>query len=555
MAYYGAEEVKDAKEAKEEEKNKKMEAKEARRTIATGWTKLPGGGLRGGAGGAEPIEEAMEVGAIKNNQPQQFGHICHVNYLKCGEEVDLNQAELKIEATGRVKLKYDRLQIENHIEDVCQELTLKYCLQDFQIETIVQLVQGNNVVLVSPTGSGKSVVIAITVRVMEILKEESVVAFGSEPIQNIIKEKMVEPILPSGSIGMAGRTEVSEEGGEVDMSHCMEELKSGRIKIIYGYQESWSHKIGQEIIENAADDDKIGFLFFDEGHQNLLWGGWRKEMMMGPSEMRQLAGQPPVLVMSATLTKDDMKNISSCAGIKDFVSISRSPVLNNIKFVNIRRPTNQNKSGLAEDDDGNTIVGEGLLQPIMMAFLGDFCMDIENNVEPKTCMVFGETEDLIRVQTYLYDRLGDAGRNRPWVFINADTGSVTKRRMRSRTRKSQIYLYLCTSTLMLGVDFPRVDVVLLCRPMPHLHSLLQAAGRGGRVLESGRRRRVVVYQMWNRQDTVIGMKNLEEEVKNFCEEESCLAAFLHHFFCGDMHSFVHRDIDNNWCCGNCDGDV
>ena len=273
-------------------------------------------------------------------------------------------------------------------------------------------------------------------------------------------------------------------------------------------------------------------------------------MMMGPSEMRLLAGRPPVIVMSATLNDEDCDDVKKCLGIrKNIVTIKQSPILSNIKFVTIERPSNQKGSGITEDDNGDVLVEDGLLEPIMNTFLARFCDDIDNNIEPKTAIIFSEnTNDLIKVQNYLYLRLGDQGRNKPWVLITSDTGHVTKKRMRLRSQKGEIRLYLCTSVLIMGVDFARIDIVLICRPMPCLHSLVQAAGRGGRKLEDGNRRKVVVYQLFNQQDLVIGRKGLEKEVKEFCETFQCLRNYIEMYFTGKT-----SDIRiPTWCCGNCE---
>ena len=120
-----------------------------------------------------------------------------------------------------------------------------------------------------------------------------------------------------------------------------------------------------------------------------------------------------------------------------------------------------------------------------------------------------------------------------------------------RSRRNEIYLYLCTSVLMMGVDFPRIDIILLCRPMANLHSLVQAAGRGGRKLEDGRRRRVVVYQLWNRQDIIIGNKGLTEDVKIFCEMFNYLRATLKQCFSSNTSITNFKSVVNMWCCGNC----
>ena len=68
---------------------------------------------------------------------------------------------------------------------------------------------------------------------------------------------------------MTGTVQVSGQERELELSHTKEELLSSNVKMIYGYQESWSHNVGQEIIQESAEKDQIAFIFFDEGHQNM----------------------------------------------------------------------------------------------------------------------------------------------------------------------------------------------------------------------------------------------------------------------------------------------
>lgn len=154
--------------------------------------------------------------------------------------------------------------------------------------------------------------------------------------------------------------------------------------------------------------------------------------------------------------------------------------------------------------------------------------------------------DLTAVQKYLFTRLGNSGNRKPWLLVNSKTGNVTKRRMRKEIQSpNHVKLFLASSVLMQGTDFHRSDIILLCRPYPFLHSLIQAAGRGGRKLEDGCRRQVAVFQLWNSED--LGRPTMEEATKIFCQTFNCLRAELKQFF-GD--SSINQM--NNWCCSNCD---
>ena len=508
-------------------------------------------------------------------------------YNKVGECVTVDQGNLSIQAESDIMDIYPKQRVLEVIQEVKEELQLPYVLQDFQLEALQALARGYNVIIVSPTGSGKTPIIYIGIRMLEILSGRGLVALGSEPTQHIIKEKMTNPPLATGSISMKGNIQVTEN--QVNVKPGKTEILSGRVKVVYGYNESWSHAEGKEIIQHHASTGGIGFIFFDEGHENLptFWGTWRKEMGMGPNEMRLQAKRPPVIVLSATLNNKNIKEVKSQFGIKkQTVVISRSPLLSNIKFVTLEKPPNNrefcnknqknvnfrkyeeemDESSSTEDIGSETGTDyehsengdeeeersndwNSLLDPLLQVFLEQFCNNIEEDVEPKTGMIFSDKlSDLSNIQNYLLKRLGNKGSRNPWVLVTANTGTVTKFTMRDRSSQGEIRLYICTSVLLLGIDIIRVDIVILCRPMALLHLLLQAAGRGGRIMQDGRRRLLVCYQLWNAEDVVVGRNGLQQEVRDFCETFECIRDFLANYF--DNSEYVPRD--SSWCCGNCD---
>ena len=498
----------------------------------------------------------MKIKAIRKekNSALDFDYM----YNTSGEFFEDSSNDFVVEEESVTEAMFERKLVNETINDVSEELKLPYKLQEFQKESVYHIVNGRNVILISPTGSGKLIVIYIALRVKEILTGTTLVTVGCEPTQNIIKEKLEDPPLPSASVGMKGSLDFSDEK-EILLSHTKEEIESGTYKIVFGYEESWSHPIGEKIIESLADQNKIAFVFHDECHQNLpeFWGEWRQEMMLGLSEIRLLAGRPNSLFMSATLTSSDCTKLKRMSGLRrNIVTIKRSPVMNHIKFVTIERPSNQKGSGISGKVDSETSqvemeIGEGILAPILQCFLEKWCQDVENGREPKIGMVISEnTDDLVAVQEYLFCRLGNGGFHKPWVLVTSKTGNVTKRRVRKNgSHESGILkLYLSTSVLMQGIDFHRVDVVLISRPYPHLHSLLQAAGRGGRKLQDGRRRLVALYQLWNQEDIVLGRKGMQETTTDFCQTFNCLREYLKEVFSDNSVS----DKLDMWCCGNCD---
>ena len=182
-------------------------------------------------------------------------------YCDSGKIVEDPNIPFTVKEESPTLENFNRATIEDTLETVVHEFQLEFELQPFQKEAIYQLVNNRNVILISPTGSGKTLVINLALRVKEMLTESSLVVLASEPTQNIIQEKLLNPILPSASVGMTGRLDFSEEK-DVVLSHSLDDIKSGVFKTIYGYKESWSHPVGEDIIENFATSKSIGMFTY-----------------------------------------------------------------------------------------------------------------------------------------------------------------------------------------------------------------------------------------------------------------------------------------------------
>ena len=108
-------------------------------------------------------------------------------------------------------------------------------------------------------------------------------------------------------------------------------------------------------------------------------------------------------------------------------------------------------------------------------------------------------------------------------------------------------MYLSTSVMMLGLDLNDIDIVGMVRPMNMLHYIIQAAGRGGRNMGNGMRKRVLFYLLWNKNDIGTNIHGLSIEMKEFCETKGCLKKYLKCHF-GVINPC---SSDPEWCCSNC----
>lgn len=256
----------------------------------------------------------------------------------------------------------------------------------------------------------------------------------------------------------------------------------------------------------------------------------------------------PTLIMTATATEEDLKEMKECLSLKDdqVVVLRASPVQDHVKFQTLRRPPNGN--GFEGEFLSTGSFRPGLCHLLNTLYLGRFISDIKNGQKPKKAMIFFRTEtQLMDTYEYLLDQLpGFENKSSPFVMSHGAVGEATDKNIIER--KNDISLFLTTTKMLMGVDLADIQVVIFVRPMNHLQHILQGAGRAGRKQVSGKRQKVLVYILFNSQDLGGNVPGLMDSVREFCTTQKCLKMLLGEHFDGKPF----ENSNNNWCCGNCD---
>ena len=106
----------------------------------------------------------------------------HELYEKAGNEVKEDAEEITIE-------KYNYLlndSVHLIIQEVLAENPLPFQLQDFQLLTLHCLGSLKNVILISPTGSGKMICAYLQILVLQkVFKIPGGVGLGTQPLRNV----------------------------------------------------------------------------------------------------------------------------------------------------------------------------------------------------------------------------------------------------------------------------------------------------------------------------------------------------------------------------------
>ena len=193
-----------------------------------------------------------------------------MNYAMAGQVVP--EAEDQISIAAHCHLLNDRVHI--YIQDVLQEVKLPYKLSDFQLLSLHVLGSGKNLLLISPTGSGKTLVIYLgTLLLRKVLDISDGVSITTEPLNMIMAEKLCSSIVPTGVISMVGEMKTSlEEKDGVKLSAPEENFLDGSLPCLFGHPESDK---GKQVLKELHRRRRILMIVTDEIHCSLNWANIR----------------------------------------------------------------------------------------------------------------------------------------------------------------------------------------------------------------------------------------------------------------------------------------
>ena len=155
------------------------------------------------------------------------------------------------------------------------ELDLPYKPSEFQRVAVNTLGMLNNLVLVSPTGTGKMDVPLLAALVLrKRLNISKGVAIVTQPLTSIMNEKIHNRICEVATLSMTGALKTSSKNDEDDASlSCdLEDLLDGRYPVLMGHPESFDSDIGQHILRELQKLERLILICIDEFHQ----GYWLK---------------------------------------------------------------------------------------------------------------------------------------------------------------------------------------------------------------------------------------------------------------------------------------
>ena len=127
------------------------------------------------------------------------------------------------------------------------DLSIHHDIDKFQVQALVSLLRGENVVLISPCGSGKLLVFHMSVYLLrEWMNIPNGVGLCLQPLINILTEKTnSNPLVKTAYLTMTGD---AVQAGNALLSHSLEEISSGEIGCVLGHAESFLSVRGKRLI-------------------------------------------------------------------------------------------------------------------------------------------------------------------------------------------------------------------------------------------------------------------------------------------------------------------
>ena len=245
-------------------------------------------------------EESGQMAFCKDSEvdteTEEVGDDCEFSQLMEAEtfrlSISAEQARFNYEQAGNlVQEEPDRISVSGNqhwmdpaidgiLDDVVDKIGMTYKPAEFQRVAINSLAQMENLVLVSPTGSGKmNVPLLATLVLREKLNNPYGVALITQPLTSIMREKISNEVCGAAVLSMKGELTTSEYDVENASLSCdLEDLLSGVFPVIFGHSESFDSPLGQHILRELQKLKRVILICVDEVHQRGIghWDSFRE---------------------------------------------------------------------------------------------------------------------------------------------------------------------------------------------------------------------------------------------------------------------------------------
>lgn len=320
-----------------------------------------------------------------------------------------------------------------------------------QLPIVLAALCGKSVLVVSPTGSGKTLCFQLPAMLRHgpTIVVSPLKTLMADQVSNLLSRK-----IPA--------TFINSDLAKDEKRIRFELLKKGAIKLLYLAPERFFVRSEEE--RNGLKRTRPSFLVIDEAHCVDQWGRDFRPEYGRLQEVREKLGKPTVLAFTATAGREMQQRILSSLGVNDAVIFVRGVDRPNIALVRVKAHESERVNEIAK-----------LLRL--------------RDLQGQKAMIFVPS---IAVGERLKNALAQLGLEIPFYHSSLgtpwDRQELVKRFVgQSRPVADQI---ICTNAFGMGLDVPNVRLVVHWQQSASVEDQLQEYGRAGR---DGRASAAVIF--------------------------------------------------------------
>lgn len=353
-------------------------------------------------------------------------------------------------------------------------------LRPNQLEPIVAALSGKNILLISPTGSGKSLCFQIP----------ALIAHSHSLVFSPLKALMSDQV-----VGLLKRdypaTFLNSDVSSKEIEKRLKLLKAGVFKLLYLAPERFVRTKKRQAEFETIQSCQPSYLIVDEAHCIDKWGDSFRPAYSQIGAYRKQLGSPPVLAFTATANKATRNEILASLAANDaqiFVEDLDRP---NVALARIQMHSDLSRAKLIRE---------------LHSKMQDSCSG-KTLIFVPTRRVGQEVQELLSSEAitteFFHGRLKAMERERIiQQFSKLDGGPARK----------EINCLICTNAFGMGMDIPNIRLVFHWHQPASVEDYAQEFGRAGR---DGRQSLAILFTRHN-----------DEKLLNFMAEKSIEASGL-----------------------------
>ena len=381
-------------------------------------------------------------------------------------------------------------------------------LKEEQYKIIKNILNGNDVCAVLPTGFGKSVCYQLPA----LYSKKSVIVFS--PLISLIKDQIKQ-------LKKMGIAACSLDSNNKEKSATLDEIYRGNNKIIFVTPEYVA--VNDKFLKTLCRNDQLALIAVDESHCVSNWGNDFRPSYKKLSCLREYAPNIPILALTATATKKIQTDICDILNLDDPIFVTSSFDRPNL-YISISEKTK------------NTF--DVKIRALLKLYKGEKVL-----IYCKSRNDCDKVAQDIKLLGYKCDSYHSQKKNRDEIQDSFTNGDIT--------------CIVATIAFGLGINIPDIRLVIHYNCPTDLESYYQEIGRSGR---DGKKSEC--YLFYSSRDFLISKRfldNIENEqfkkykeqelkhMQNFVMTNQCRRTILLNHFDKDYEETKCKKCD--YCCG------